>query len=278
MIGNTLPIRLGGILLLVGTVVGAMVALTCVICGVDPFRLTREETRARALELRPYVAILALIYLGNRATHTAYLAEGLGLNITDALYAVEGEFVLALQSAVPYRYAPFFSFVYVFGFSFVLAFPVVAYFALPSQRYVKELFVAYTVNYGVGAGCYLLFVAYGPRRVVDGVREPLFELYPEVLALTASINSSANVFPSLHVSLAVTATLLAWRTRSEYPRWPWIATPVTGAIVVATMYLGIHWLLDALFGIALAAISVLVALRFVDRDVGVLEPETDTAR
>jgi nucleoside-diphosphate-sugar epimerase len=101
----------------------------------------------------------------------------------------------------------------------MLVFPIVAYFVLPSQWYLKELFIAYTVNYGGGAICYILFIAYGPRKVIATVQEPMSDHFQEVTTVTAAVNSSANVFPSLHVSLTVTVWLLAWRTRDEYGLW-----------------------------------------------------------
>lgn len=260
---------LSTILLLKAAVVGVMIVLAAIACDVEPAWLTWDEVRRRVYDIAPYVAVLVLVYAFNRGSHTVgqRLSLLIGRDITRDLYALEGNFVATLQEIIPYRFAGYFTFFYLFGFAFVLAFPVVAYFAHPSRRYLKELFAAYAVNYAAGATCYLFFIAYGPRNTIVQVREPMYELYPQVVALTGSINSSANVFPSLHVSLVVTVVLLAWRTRDVYPRWPWLATLVTIHVVVATMFLGIHWFVDVLAGIGAAAVSVLVALyavRYVD--------------
>lgn len=248
-------------------IVGILVLLAGLVCDVDPFRLTWTEIRTRVSQIAPIVALLAVIYLFNRSSHTVgqQFSQLIGLNITDELYAFEGDLVAHLQGLVPSDFAGYFTFVYLFGFMFVLVFPVVAYFVLPSRRYLVALFVAYAVNYGVGAVCYVLFIAYGPRKVLAHVGAPMYELYPQVSELTGAVNSSANVFPSLHASLAVTVVLLAWLTRDEYPRWPWIATAVTINIIVATMVLGIHWLIDVIAGIWLAVLSILIALRVVSR-------------
>ncbi|WP_306054564.1 phosphatase PAP2 family protein [Natronococcus wangiae] len=257
-----------GVLLLLVLVVGVLLVLTSALCDVDPFWLTLDDARARAREIVPYVGILGIVYLFNRSSHAVgqRLSAAIGLDITGTLHALEGNFVADLQGAFPYEFAEYFSFVYLFGFAFTLAFPVVAYFVLPSQRYLKELFVAYAVNYGAGAACYVLFIAYGPRNVIATVREPMFELYPQVVAITAAVNSSANVFPSLHASLTVTVWLMAWRTRDEYPLWPWISTFTVVNIIASTMFLGIHWLIDVIAGIGLAVISVAVALRVTARE------------
>lgn len=243
--------------------VSVSVILTSIVCGVKPFWLTWDKIYARIYELGPYVALLTVIYLFNRSSHTIGQRFSLliGLDITWELYALEGDFVFTLQRIIPYSFTGYFTFIYLFGFVFILVFPVIAYFALPSRRYLKELFVAYSFNYGVGAICYVLFIAYGPRKVIARVGEPMYDLYPQAATLTGSVNSSANVFPSLHVSLAVTVLLLAWRTRHEYPLWLLIVSVIVINIIIATMFLGIHWLIDVIAGIGLAVISVLVALR-----------------
>ncbi|WP_247003238.1 phosphatase PAP2 family protein [Halosolutus gelatinilyticus] len=256
---------LSQLLLIQAIIVGTLVLLTGIVCGVNPFRLDRTEVRTRIIRIAPIAGFLGLVYLFNRSSHTTgqNLSRLIGVNVTDELRAVEGDFVAHLQAAIPHDLAGYFTFIYLFGFMFVLVFPVVAYFLLPTRRYLTTLFVAYAVNYGIGAICYVVFIAYGPRKTFAHVGQPMYELYPEVSTLTGAVNSSANVFPSLHASLAVTVALLAWLTRDEYPRWTWIATAVTINIVIATMFLGIHWLIDVVAGAVLAVLSILIALRVV---------------
>jgi len=71
------------------------------------------------------------------------------------------------------------------------------------------------------------------------------------------------VFPSLHTALSVTVLLVAVSTHDEFPRWTPIAAVLAGSIVVATMFLGIHWVVDVVAGGLLAAGSVAVANRTV---------------
>lgn len=254
------------ITMIITFVVGVMVILMSSFCNVNPFAITAKEAWKRAVDLRFYIIILVALYQFNRFSHGTgqEISTRIGTNITGILYALEGGFVANLQALIPSRLTPFFSFVYLFGFGFMLVFPIIAYFVLPSQRYLKELFVAYTINYAIGSLCYIAFIAYGPRKTVNTVSEPMFDRYPEVISFTASINSSANVFPSLHVSFAVTVLLLAWRTRNQYPRWLWIAAIVAVSIVISTMFLGIHWLVDMIAGVILAIGSVRAAIYTVD--------------
>ena len=138
-----------------------------------------------------------------------------------------------------------------------------AYVALPDARPLRRTVVAYAANYLVGVGCYVAFIAYGPRNLIVGdVEGLLFTQYTQYQFLTASINHRTNVFPSLHTSLSVTAALLAWTTREEYPQWPPIAAVLAVSVAISTMYLGIHWATDVVFGAVLGWASVRIGRRF----------------
>ena len=63
---------------------------------------------------------------------------------------------------------------------------------------------------------------------------------------------------------AVTVLLAAVSTREEFPRWRYVAGALTGSIVVATVFLGIHWVTDVVAGAVLAVGSVAAADRIVE--------------
>jgi membrane-associated phospholipid phosphatase len=123
--------------------------------------------------------------------------------------------------------------------------------------------LAYTFNYAFGLVLYVLFVAYGPRNLLPGaVDSLLYTSWPEAKLLTTQMNTNTNVFPSLHTSLSTTVVLLAHQTRRTYPVWYFLSTGIAGSIVLATLYLGIHWGTDALAGVVLALASVVAARRY----------------
>jgi len=124
---------------------------------------------------------------------------------------------------------------------------------------------------------YILFVAYGPRNwyAIEAGAEAAKVVYENHLygmtgsetaneLLTSEVNSRTNVFPSLHTSLSATVALFAYKTRESYPIWLGIATFLAVSIIISTMYLGIHWAVDILFGLGLAGLSVYVADRYVE--------------
>ncbi|APW97006.1 phosphoesterase PA-phosphatase [Halobiforma lacisalsi AJ5] len=260
---------LPSVALVTAVVVAIGLVATCLLClTAEQVWLTIDTFDRRFASTAPYLAVAAVVFLLKWLTHDERLdlSYAIGWKMTDSIYAVEGTFVAVLQDFVPSSLYGFFSGIYMFGFSYLLFTAAVLTFVLPSQRSFKELLVAYLLNYSLGAVCYTLFVAYGPRNWipsrVDGV---LYDLYPQTQEVTAAVSAKTNVFPSLHTSLSVVVLLFAWRTHGTYPRWSSIATFVASSVVLSTMVLGIHWLLDVVAGVVLGVGSVVAASRIVDR-------------
>ncbi|USZ69362.1 phosphatase PAP2 family protein [Halorussus salilacus] len=253
-----LPVR---IIAQVLFVVFALIAVASpVFVGLARLSRIPATARQRLRAVGPYVAVLVALLAVNSVVRDLgpEFSWIVGYNVTGIIHAIEGQFVAHLQStlASPMLTA-YFSYVYVYGYAFLLIFPVVAYFALEDTEPLRQTIVAYSLNYGIGVLCYLAFIAYGPRNLMPEMVEGLlFTTYPEYKLLTAEVNSNTNVFPSLHTSLSVTVALLAARTREVYRGWFYVATLLAASITFSTMYLGIHWGTDVIAGILVAVGSV----------------------
>jgi len=229
------------------------------IVGLDRLWTFRVDAVDRFEGVFPY-----LLLLGGVLAVNSYLRQigpslswVFGWQITDDIFAIEGDFVGILQSYSHPVADLYFSYTYIYGYIFLVAFPVLAYFVLSDGRPVRELILAYAINYVVGVVCYLVFIAYGPRNVMpDLVDQILYLNWPESNLLTREFNANVNVFPSLHTSLSVTVALLAYRTRESYPLWLPVSSILAASVMVSTMYLGIHWGTDVVAGIGLAVLSV----------------------
>lgn len=210
------------------------------------------------------VAVLAASAIGRSSLQT--VSELFGLRLTGFIYAIEGGFVAWLQATfVAPELTLYFSWVYIYGYVFLLVFPFLAYLALPETTTLNRLTVAYALNYAIGLVIYTVVFAHGPRNVMpDMVTSLLFTHNPDFMSLTSEVNEAANVFPSLHTSLSVTVGTFAVLTRREYPLWTPVGAWLSTSVVIATMYLGIHWLTDVIGGIALALGSVYLSYRIVD--------------
>lgn len=245
---------------------GALVVGAAVIVGPARLRELRDGFASRLAESKRELVALGVVLVASAVGRSSLqtVSELFGLRLTGLIWAIEGNFVEWLQRtyAAP-ELTAYFSSIYVYGYGFLLAFPVVAYLALPRTETVRRLLVAYALNYGVGLVVYTLVFAHGPRNLDVGA-SLLFTHSPEFTALTSRVNEASNVFPSLHTSLSVTVAAFAVLTRREYPLWTPIALWISTSVVVATVYLGIHWLTDVIGGIVLALCSVYLSYRYVD--------------
>jgi len=274
------------------TVAGIVAAGTAVLLGallvlcVGPSLLSTplrnpELFKRRLYNVAPFFVMLVIVLGINKGLHdfSQDVSWVVGRNVTGTLYNLEGDFLITLQSAFPEQAAFYFSFIYVFGYVALLVFPMIAYLFSESLHNLKVTLVAYAANYGIGVLMYTLFIAYGPRNVMDGLlSQPMYEVFPEVMFLTSAVNTNTNVFPSLHTSLSVTAMILALMSHREFPRWTPIALLLGTSVVISTMYLGIHWLTDVVVGVALGALAVYIGeyvVNRVDRSGFLADPDDD---
>ncbi|GAB3663208.1 phosphatase PAP2 family protein [Halopiger thermotolerans] len=260
------------VLLELALVVAAMLA-TASLAIVGPRRLASSlDDARRRLEtcLVPLLALGSVLFLRWLTADIAVRLEHrvFGNNITHWLFNLDRLVfpespVSLLQSFQSPELTSYFAFVYVYGYAFLLLFPFVAYFSLDETDELTDLILAFTANYAIGLCCYVLFMAYGPRNfdplLFDGL---LYDAFPQIRELTSNVNQPTNVFPSLHTSLSMTVLIFAWQTREQYPTWVPVAGVLAISVVVATMYLGIHWFADVIAGTLLAALSVRIGRNY----------------
>ncbi|TYL35923.1 phosphatidylglycerophosphatase [Natronococcus pandeyae] len=250
-------------------VVVTLMTLAGIALFVGRYRLreTRVEWKDRVRAATPITVVLAVVLLGNSVARQIVpdLSWMIDWNPTWEIYDLEGQFILWLQSFETPVLTAYFSFIYIYGYVFLLVFPVVAYFALSNTRPLRELLTAYTLNYTLGLLLYIFVIAYGPRNLLPEVQALMYDTYPQYQHLTRQVNRNTNVFPSLHTSLAATVGILAYRTRDVYPWWNLVAGVLAISVAISTIYLGIHWAIDVLAGIVLAYVCVELSRVFVGR-------------
>ena len=112
-------------------------------------------------------------------------------------------------------------------------------------------------------GSYLFFILlpvdspyYRSPRLGPPLSGHLF--FDLVHQMSARGGARGGAFPSAHVSGAVVVSLVAWRHQR---RLAYLLVPITGGVMIATVYGRFHYVLDAFAGAALAS-AVVVAYRY----------------
>jgi membrane-associated phospholipid phosphatase len=131
----------------------------------------------------------------------------------------------------------------------------------PDLKKFREATTVLLVGWFASYLGYYAIPALGPHRVVDALRSP--ELEGVILAgpmhrpLIQLEGVLPDAFPSGHALIALVVLALAWRLRR---RLFWWLLPFASLLIVATMYLRYHYIVDVLASVPLAPLSILVGL------------------
>ena len=150
-----------------------------------------------------------------------------------------------------------------FAFFYYLYFAVLAVHAVPftflgrNTKLLAEFAFGITMTYCIAHSVYMLVPGFGPYRYLAAeFHHPLVSGFwmDRVLEAVNSAGAQKDIFPSLHTAGPLFILLFSFRNRRNYPfRYTW---PVTAFIVVniiiATMFLRWHYLIDIIAGITLA--------------------------
>lgn len=128
---------------------------------------------------------------------------------------------------------------------------VVLYFQKRYQEFRYTL-VTTIICYYIGYFLFIIFPAAPPRIVL----KPFFTvslqghiLEPIKHAIEVSAQDSRGAFPSLHCAVSFVSMFFGWR----YLRWMfWVMVPMVIMLVVSTIYLRHHYVIDLIAGLGLA--------------------------
>lgn len=163
-----------------------------------------------------------------------------------------------------------------FSFFYYSYFFILCLYLLPMAffehriRILSELSLGLLFVVCVGHCLYLAVPGRGPYAYLEGHFE--HELsggfwWPMVKHAVDSVDGASrkDIFPSLHTACPTFLTLFSFRNRAHRPyRYVW---PVTGffasQIIIATMFLRWHYLIDVIAGLALAVTAFVVSHKLV---------------
>ena len=228
------------------------------------------STYSLLFEIFPYLLLVSLIYLfvKSQGVIITLLDISPDYDLAKYIFLIEGNSVSMFQAFTNPLLTYVSSFVYLFGFSFLLIFTFVIFILTRQIRALQEYAIAVTIIYIVAFPFYLFTPVKVTGYTLPNVAPLLYNLSPIISDGLRSVDPFFdNCFPSLHAALSFLAMLfIVFRT--DLKRVKVVAVIVTLAIQFTIFYLGIHWILDFIGGIILALLSYYVATRYHDRIVG----------
>jgi len=157
-----------------------------------------------------------------------------------------------------------FSFFY-FGYFLLMAVHVVPLlFFGRRKQIVGEFTFAMLILFSIGHTLYMVVPGYGPYRAMADAFQNQFPNGPwHQLVMNAVHQGGAqmDIFPSLHTGAPTLLALFSYRNRKEMPfRYTWpVVTFCTVNIIIATMFLRWHYLIDVVAGFSIAVSAVLLS-------------------
>lgn len=164
-----------------------------------------------------------------------------------------------------------FSFFY-FGYFVVLAVHVVPIlFFARDRRILGEFTLGMVLLFCIGHIVYMLVPGFGPYHAMATSFQTPFPRGVWLDVVMDAVNSSGalkDIFPSLHTAAPLFIVLFSYRHRARMPyryTWPVVAF-ICLNIIIATMFLRWHYLIDVVAGVVLAGFVMLVVPALVDME------------
>ena len=153
-----------------------------------------------------------------------------------------------LSEVLHFAYASYYLIIYL---------PPIALYVMGKREAFVKTVLALTIVYGACFITYALFPVDGPRYLVGPAAAPDGPVRRFVLALLERGSSRGTAFPSSHVAASLVSALCALRYQR---RVGLVVAPFTAALVLATVYGGFHYAVDALVGVILGSLAWLASL------------------
>ena len=203
------------------------------------------------------------------------------LNMTPWIYAIEGDMALWVQETFRADWlTDFMTHFYVVGFM-VICYVSIFYFAYFDDRYIADR-ITLTIFwvYVLAIPFYLFFNVHVTGNYIPGMETLAYNHTPEINDWFHRIDPLTNGMPSLHIGFpfAVWLCLLRFDTDNRWIIYRRIVFVYVLMTAFCILYLGIHWFMDIIGGMIVAAIAVSIANKMADPMWRIFDERTINAR
>ncbi len=213
-----------------------------------------------------FVGMLVILYINKLELQLEERLQ-LDLDFTEMFYNIEGHFVSWIQSVFDHHILTVvLVFFYVVVFQSLLVTSICIYTYTKQYKLFYALCYAVMLNYLIAIPFYLFFpIDETWAFAAANVEFRMLDVFPTFEETYRKLSGLDNCFPSLHTSLSVTLAVLAFHSKQTL--WKWFVGISAVIIIFSIFYLGIHWLLDMLGGLALGTFASITGLKLAKLDV-----------
>ena len=171
----------------------------------------------------------------------------------------------AIVNPVTTEWFAFFYFLYFF----ILALHVIPILMFSTRtQLLAEFALGMLLVFCVGHTVYMLVPGYGPYREFAGHFQnalPSDHWVDMVMAAVASGGAQKDIFPSLHTAAPTFIAMFSFRHRDKVPfKYTWMPLSFVAVnIIIATMFLRWHYVIDVVAGLLLSVTALIVSVRTV---------------
>jgi membrane-associated phospholipid phosphatase len=184
-----------------------------------------------------------------------------GTNFAPVFHSIEDSLVHWFSHFWSQPFLIFFVFIYIILYPFTLWFTPVLCIMTNNKQALRRLALTLAGVYAIALPFYL-FLPVTNVYIYYGSTSALTRILPTINHFFYTTTTTNNCFPSLHV--ATTILIAATATKLQNKPYQKCMFIVAVFVIIAVIYLSIHWLLDILGGI-LIAITIITLLTYYDR-------------
>ncbi len=220
--------------------------------GRSPLAVAQEALQTRspwyALAAVGIFGLLGLNWLETRLE--PWIAQAFPWDFTGAVSGFGASWVRGLQRLESPSVTHLMTFAYTILFTVLPLVSMTLYTALRDLEAMKRLLLTFIATYLIGLPFFLCFPVREAWTAGVGIRFLIPEVYPAFEQHFRPFSALDNSFPSFHTALALTVALVAWR--SGHRRLGTVLGICAVLVMVSTLYLGVHSVLDLVAGAGLS--------------------------
>jgi PAP2 superfamily protein len=179
----------------------------------------------------------------------------IGIDFADFFYSIEQSLVANLHVIWHPLPLSFFVIMYIIVYPFILWFSPMYYLVIDEKKPIKTLAYGLLIIFGLALPFYLFFPVTNVYTYFH-IPSALNSVFPNIESFFYHTTTSNNCFPSLHVAVSIILMYSASYTKNK--KYYYFTFFSMIMIMIAVLYLVIHWIIDFIGGILISIIAIFI--------------------